>query len=313
MKRPHVVVYHPQESQIIGAILAKKRPDIPLTVVSQIQDLEAIDLENVKILLGWQVPMAFLQHWRSLRWIQSFGAGVDTFITLPSIQTGQVILTRIIDLFNAHINQYVFAHILYDLQCIELTLRLNKQARWAPFQPTSLQEKTLGLVGLGSIGQSIAQTANIFNMPVIGWSRSQRSSASWLLMESLEMLLARADFVVVALPLTPQTENLITLKHLQQLKPEACLINVGRGHTLNEADLLTALDTGIIRKLVLDVFQQEPLPSEHPFWRHDKVIVTPHISGLGFQEEIVDFFLKNYDRFCANQPLQGEVIPAQGY
>ncbi|MGN7612704.1 D-2-hydroxyacid dehydrogenase [Magnetococcales bacterium HHB-1] len=308
---PTVAIYHPQYADALQQIMKKKAPEIPTVAASNEALWHKKGLNEAEILLGWKLPETILIP-PLMKWIQSFGAGIDHFIHRPSVQSGETQLTRITYLFNDSMRQYVLAHILYDLQHLQQTIRQNQEALWKPFTPNLLKEKTLGLVGLGVIGQAIAKTMQQFQMPILGWSRSRREGL-WQSMETLEALLNRADFIVLTLPDTPQTKGLFTLKQFQRIKPEACLINIGRGTVINEEDLLVALNRGYLRKCVLDVFAEEPLPLTHPFWHHEKVVVTPHISGLSHLEEVVPFFIENYKRYQRRQTLQGLVDPALGY
>ncbi|KCZ94428.1 NAD(P)-dependent oxidoreductase [Hyphomonas johnsonii] len=219
----------------------------------------------------------------SYDWIHSTGAGVDAICRRLGTTQHPPIVTRTIGTMPKQIGEYCLAYILEDAQ--RLAQRRSQQARklWdrTASAPTYCFDKQVAILGTGEIGQGIASTLSSVGIRTIGFSRSGNRATGFDAVHTLDDLnaLRHVDAVVSALPATAATDQLLNETVFSQLK-HALLINVGRGSTLNEDALLRALDSGCVRRAVLDVFRQEPLPPEHRFWTHDRVTVTPHVSGL---------------------------------
>ena len=181
-------------------------------------------------------------------------------------------------------------------------------------------KRTLGLIGLGTIGSQIALRADAFGMHVLGLRRRADSEQvpgvhEMLRPGDLDTLLARADVVAIAAPLTPETTNLMGQAQFARMKRGAVLINVGRARIVDHAALVDALHSGRLGGASLDVFPQEPLPPGDPLWTAPNIILTPHISGFrqGHWDEVIDLFADNLDRFRRGEPVRFRVDPALGY
>jgi phosphoglycerate dehydrogenase-like enzyme len=195
------------------------------------------------------------------------------------------------------------------------------------FMPSELRGATLGLVGYGWIGKEIARLAQAFGMRVLAYRRSLPSSGAsedgsagdsaveFVQREHLHLLLGQSDYVVLVVPITPETRGLIDRAALAQMKPTACLINIGRGAVVDEAALIDALRAGRLAGAALDVFEREPLPDDSPLWSLDNVILTPHIAGQtpNYEARAADLFAQNIRRFIAGEPLINQVDFARGY
>jgi len=183
---------------------------------------------------------------------------------------------------------------------------------------TTLAGTTLGILGLGVIGQELARKAAALEMRVIG---TRRSPAPMPHVERVygpadtDTVLAAADFVLLLLPVTPETRGFMNAARLKRMKPGAYLLNFGRGELVVDADLIEAVTARTIAGAVLDVFTTEPLPAEHPFWGTEGIMVLPHIGGLhpGRDHIVAELFTDNLQRFLAGQPLRETVDPARGY
>jgi phosphoglycerate dehydrogenase-like enzyme len=206
--------------------------------------------------------------------------------------------------------------------CLWVTQRMDgfrasqRQRRWAPVDPVPLRGQTLCVIGLGDIGRTIAKLARALGMQVIGVTRSGRASRDALRVyrtKALRAALPRADFVALTLPLSDETRGLLGPAELAAMKPTAWLLNLARGPIVDEAALLEALRGRRIGGAVLDVFDTEPLPADHPLWGFDNVVVTPHISGPSTPREIGPIFNDNLRRYTANRPLRHLVDRALGY
>jgi phosphoglycerate dehydrogenase-like enzyme len=199
-------------------------------------------------------------------------------------------------------------------------MRQQAEYQWKRFYVTDLSRCTLGLIGLGSIGQRVAQNARSFGMRVIATRRTLTKEFipeidELVPRDRLEYLLKESDFVVLALPLTPATRNYIGERELRVMKPSAFLINISRGGLLDESALIDALQEQRLAGAGLDAFQMEPLPPENPLWHMDGVIITPHIGGLSpyLVENANRLFMENLRRYLIGKPLLNVFDRDRGY
>ena len=198
----------------------------------------------------------------------------------------------------------------------DIYLAQQSAACWRPQNLTVSQHYTVGIMGLGQLGAYTAERLAQIGFNVVGWSRSQKQLAgveTYAGNAQLPEFLRRANILVCLLPLTEQTRDILNRDFFEQLPRQAYLINVARGEHLVEADLLTAIDTGQIRGACLDVFRQEPLPPDHPFWRHPQIRVTPHCSSITNPASVAPQIVENYRRSQAGQPLLNQVSRSRGY
>ena len=269
---------------------------------------------DAEILYCWGPPRALLARAKRLRWIQCMGAGVERLL-VPELPAG-VRVTRAAGIFGPWMAEYALGWCLWVTQRMEGFRASQRQRRWAPVDPVPLRGQTLCVIGLGDIGGSIAKLARALGMQVIGVTRSGRASRDALRVyrtKALRAALARADFAVLTLPLSDETRGLVGAAELAAMKPTAWLLNLARGPIVDEAALLEALRGRRIAGAVLDVFDTEPLPTDHPLWGLDNVVVTPHISGPSTPREIGPIFNDNLRRYTANRPLRHTVDSTVGY
>jgi glyoxylate/hydroxypyruvate reductase A len=174
----------------------------------------------------------------------------------------------------------------------------------------------VGILGLGVLGEQVVRAVQHFGFPVLGWSRTERHVDGVRCLHGQAQLaefLAGTRVLVNLLPLTPQTENLLNMATLSQLRPDAYLINIARGRHVVDEDLLALLDSGHIAGATLDVFRTEPLPTEHAFWRHPRVTVTPHIAGRTMLQDTVQQIASKIAALQKGEPIEGVVDRARGY
>jgi len=246
-----------------------------------------------------------------LRWFHSFSAGVDHPAFRTLLERG-VLLSNSSGSSSVPIAQYVIAMMLRAAKRFDALAEAQGARLWQPVQAEELTGKTVGIIGVGHIGGEVARLAQAFGMRVIGCRRRQarvRCVDELLPPERLPELLARADFVVLTVPLSTQTDGLIDEAALRSMKPAAWLINVSRGRVVREGALLRALREGWIAGACLDVFEEEPLPPESELWSLPNVVVTPHNSGnspLNF-DRASELFLENLSRYVAGKPLRNRV------
>lgn len=264
-------------------------------------------------------------HAGDLRWIHSSGAGVDA-VLFPELVRSPVILTNSRGIYDHAIGEYVLGLMLAFAKDLQRTLDLQRHRVWQHRETERLDGRTVLLVGAGSIGREIGRLARAARMRVLGVARHHRgvevrgSSPDQPFervagIDELHALLPEADYVVLALPLTPETRGVFGAAALARMKRTARLINVGRGAVADEAALADALRAGRIAGAALDVFADEPLPPDHPFWDLPGVIVSPHMSGdfVGWQAAVAALFVENFRRWLAGAPLLNVVDKQRGY
>ena len=303
------------EAPIYEAELRNKA--LPDLIIDTAQDVKAAQplLREVDIIFGTPALVAeVVEQATQLKWVQSTYAGVEQ-LCQPGLPRSYL-LTGVKELFGSFMREYVFAYILARERSLFETKENQRKKRWSRISYRSLKNVTIGIVGLGSIGAQIARTAHHFDMRVLGMKRTtgKIDYVDHLFMTNeMEAFLPQLDYLVVVLPDTMESQNLISAKELALLPPRAVLINVGRGSSVNQSDLITALVRGQIRGAVLDVFEQEPLPEDSPLWAMENVKITPHNSAYSFPDQIADIFAANYSRYIAGSPLDYLVDFNRGY
>ena len=272
---------------------------------------------EAEIVLGWRFPSSMFVGAKRLRWIHKVSAGVDDLVTDATIPPGVVVTRSHGALIAPRMIEYVLGAIFATVQHFPRAWRQQRERRWETFMVDRARGRTVGMAGLGDIGTAIAQALHQSGMRVIGWRRSRAESSvvERLYAGADEFLpfLRACDFVVSVLPATPQTNALFNAEAFAAMKPTAYLINVGRGNAVDEHALADAVRKGRIAGAVLDVFAEEPLPTDSPLWALDDVLITPHVSGPIVPEEVVGDFLDNLARYRRGEPLHREVDRSRGY
>ena len=285
-------------------------------------------LHNAEVLCAYNVPAAWHELAPRLRWLQYPGAGIDALqpTGLLAPDSG-VIITTATGIHSTAISEYVFGSMLMFNWNWPQMVRLQdghvwaRSANWYNLGGRELADLTLGIVGLGSIGRRIAQLGRAFGMHVIAMRRSSAEGEKDADVDQvfsagqLHALLSKSDYVVISVPLTPQTEKLIGEAELRAMRPNAYLVNIARGRVIDEQALIRALREGWIAGAGLDVAEEEPLPPESPLYSMPNVILTPHISGASvhYDERLAALFAENLRRFRAGQPLKNLYDPSRGY
>ncbi len=250
----------------------------------------------------------------NLKWAQSTWAGVEPLLD-PTLRR-DYILTNARGVFGGLMSEFVFGHLLYHEKKIGIHLQAQKEKRWDHADIGMLRGKTIGLLGVGSIGAHLAQTAKHFGMTVRGYTKSSETSArvdNYYHGSDLIEFARGLDYLVCVLPRTKDTNKLINADVLNALPSHAIFINVGRGNAVDESALVDSLARGKIAAAVLDVFEQEPLPADHPFWMTPNLQITFHTSALSYPEDIAKIFVENYRLFIADKPLAHRVDFERGY
>lgn len=262
-------------------------------------------IETSPVVVTFGLPDDLLACAESLRWVQALSAGVNKTYDVDALDTAGVVLTTISGVHAQPIAEQVLGYMLAFERGIHTGLRQQQRGVWERYTGGELADATLGIVGVGAIGQRIAEFASAIGMQTVGLKRDPESGGDSVDElfgpDGLYEVLLRADYVVLACPLTDETRGLIGSEELQTLGDESVLINIARGGVVNEETLIRALQNGWIRGAALDVFSTEPLPPDSPLWDLSNVIVTPHMAGSTphYIERSATIVAENYRTFVA--------------
>jgi glyoxylate/hydroxypyruvate reductase A len=263
----------------------------------------------------WAPPQAFLDEQPGLKGIFNTGAGVDALLKLRL--PPQALLVRLDDAgMSVQMAEFVCHAVIRHFRELDGYEADAAQARWSFRKPRRRAEFPVGVLGLGVLGQRVAQAVAAFEFPVRGWSRTAKDVPGiecFAGADAFERFLAGTKVLVNLLPLTPETQDILDRRTLGCLQPGGYVINVARGAHLVEEDLLALLDSGHLAGAALDVFRTEPLPPEHPFWRHPKVTVTPHTSARTLRDESIAQIAAKIRAFERGEPIAGVVDRQRGY
>jgi phosphoglycerate dehydrogenase-like enzyme len=297
-------------------------------------------VDDVEVLLrGWLVAEAFdrlLVRAPHLTWVHSATSGVERALT-PAALARDVLVTNARGVFSRPIAEHVLLMILAVSRHLPQLLELQHERTWQPLEGRELRELTIGIVGYGSLGRSVASLASAFGSRVIAMRRHPDASDARPVRDPgsdegdvfpfeprldrlvgpdrLHELLSESDVVVLAAPLTPETEGMIDEAAVAAMKRDAWLINVARGRLIDDTALIRALRENRIGGAALDAFRDEPLPQGSPYWELSNVILTPHTawSSARVLDRSVDLFCDNLVRFSRGEPLRNVVDPTAGY
>jgi glyoxylate/hydroxypyruvate reductase A len=263
----------------------------------------------------WTPPQQFMDEQQQLKGIFNIGAGVDALMKLQLPAGAQVV--RIDDGGMAvQMAEFVCHAVIRHFRELDAYEDDVAQGKWSYRKPRSRSEYPVGVMGLGVLGARVAQALELFDFPVMGWSRSPKSIAGVQCFSGEEAFgdfLAASRFLVCLLPLTPDTQGIMNRQTLSKLQPGGYVINVARGAHLVDQDLLALLDSGHLAGATLDVFRTEPLPADHAFWKHPKVNVTPHTSARTLREESIAQIAGKILALERGEPIAGVVDPQRGY
>ncbi|MGG3281739.1 D-2-hydroxyacid dehydrogenase [Paenibacillus solani] len=289
-------------------------PDCEL-LVSKAKELTPQSIRDAEILIGWSRSLQenILSKDSQLKWIQAWSAGVDK-MPLSELENKGIQLTNASGVHSIPITEHIFAMILAFTRNLHLAIRQQSNNKWDTSGSfTELAGKTIVIVGVGQIGSHAAKVAQAFGMRTVGVRHSGKSDPHVEVMykvDQLEEALAEGDYVVNILPLTNETRGLFDKTKFAAMKSSSFFFNVGRGPSVVTNDLIEALQSGALAGAGLDVFEEEPLPSDHPLWSMDNVIMTPHMAGDTdrYSERVMDIFLENLQHYVNREPLPRNVI-----
>jgi phosphoglycerate dehydrogenase-like enzyme len=296
-------------------------PGMHVVITRDRDEIEAM-LDNIEIVAG-DFPHDLLPQARNLRWLQQWGAGADWLLRYPEAVDLDFILTNASGVHPIPIGEHILAFLLAFARGLHRATCAQVRREWTPQDQHEdvfeLAGKTMLLAGVGAIGERTAKLATALGMRVLGMRRDPAAGAPGVEAmfgpDQLLELLPEADFVVLTVPLTHETQGMIGERELRAMKPTAYIVNIGRGGTIQERVLIRALEEKWIAGAGLDVFETEPLPDDSPLWAMENVIITSHYAGLTprYHERAMEIFLDNLQRYQAHEPLRNVVDKKLGY
>lgn len=278
---------------------------------------DATVLNRVEILLAQAAAPGLLGEMPKLKWVQAMTVGVDNWLARKDLTPAHS-LTAARGTHRVQMPENILGAIFHVTKHFHRIALNQGKSEWVRSVSAPIAGKTLGILGLGAIGQELAKKAAALEMSVIGTKRTPEPLPfvdRVFAPTEVDEVLAKSDFVVMLLPATAETDNLINAARLAKMKKSAFLINFARGAQIVDDDLIAAVKGGTIAGAVLDVFRTEPLPSSHPFWTTPGISVLPHIGGLHPQrnEMVAELFVENVCRYLDNKALKEAVDRARGY
>jgi glyoxylate/hydroxypyruvate reductase len=300
----------PVRGAVWAELFARQMPELPFRIWPDIGDPR-----EVRYLAAWQPPADLAERFPNLEVLFSTGAGTDHFdwsAIPPALPVVRMVESGII----GGMVEYVTMAVLSLHRDWETYRGQQRDGVWQAHRVYPASSRRVGVLGLGVLGRAVLTALAGLGFAGAGWSRSPQQLdgvACFAGEEGLPALLARTDILICLLPLTDSTRGILAKPLFDQLPRGAAVINVGRGGHLAQRDLLQALDAGQLSRAILDVCEPEPLPPEHPFWTHPKVVLTPHIASMTQPETAVEAVIGNIRAHRAGLPMHGLVDRARGY
>jgi phosphoglycerate dehydrogenase-like enzyme len=299
-----------------AARLAEAMPEVKVVVAEDAQQAERA-VADADCAFG-TLPADLLAKASRLRWLQAPHAAPPAGYYHPALIAHPVVVTNFREIYNDHIAAHIMAYVLMFARGMHIYFPQQIRREWRPATPRNsgvlhLPETTMLIVGAGGIGAETARLAASFGMTVIGTDARRESPPPGMKelhpADALDELLPRADFVVLTVPHTPETEGFMHRDRFRRMKPSAFFINIGRGKTTRLADLVAALEAHEIAGAALDVYEQEPLPPEHPLWTSPGVLITPHVGGASsaFFPRADKLMAAQITRYATGQPLENVI------
>ncbi len=317
-QRAQVLLWTDSTAAYLDAIKAAGLADrVEVATLTRKEQPSADQMARTEALMAYTVPPGVLPAMPKLRWAQVMTAGVEEWLALPDLPRS-LTLTCARGTHEESMPENIIGALFFVAKPYAAAAENQKKGQWVRSVAQPLTGKTLGILGLGVIGQRVAHIAAVLGMRVVGTKRRpapMANVAAVLPPERTAEVLAQSDFLLLLLPATPETDNFINAERLGMMKPSAWLLNFGRGHVIKDDDLIAAVAAKKIAGAVLDVYRQEPLPAQHPFWTTPGIVVLPHIGGPHPQRDrfVARLFVENLGRFVDGKPLKEVVDRKAGY
>jgi phosphoglycerate dehydrogenase-like enzyme len=317
-----LVLANPTEPQL--AMLEQLPPSTGIAV-GNMRESFAGAAANANVIYNWSLSGALLREvflmCPGVQWVHTRSAGLDN-ILFPELVESAVPLTNGTGVFSPSLGEFALAAILFFAKDLRRMVRNQEAGRWEQFDIVEVTGQTVGIVGYGDIGRAVATRVRAMGMRVLAVKRSgpllynmDPLVSRIYKPDALAEMLPQCDYIVVAAPLTPETRSMIDDAAFAAMKPEAVVINVGRGPVIDEAAMVRALSAGRIKGAALDVFDNEPLADGHPFYSLPNVLLSPHCADHtpDWMDRAMQFFIDQFERFRNGEPLMNIVDKARGY
>jgi phosphoglycerate dehydrogenase-like enzyme len=315
-----LVLADPKEPPL--AILDELRSRTEIVIGNSLSEVEKA-AADASVVFNWSGSLELLRDVvrlsTQLQWVHSRSVGLERTL-FPELIEHSVTLTNGRGVFSAALGEFALAAILYFAKDFRRMIRNQMAATWEQFDVTAVSGQTVGIVGYGDIGRAVATRVWPLGMKVLALKRHVSSGPDPLIEQTygpdgLNAMLSRSDYVVVATPMTAETRGMIAEAEFAAMKSTAVVINVGRGPIIKEEAILHALSSGRIKGAALDVFDEEPLPPNHPLYRMENVLLSPHCADhtSDWLEQAMHLFIEQYERFRTGQPLLYVVNKKLGY
>ena len=315
----HVLIFLPwdeSERYLYERIIAPRFPPLTVQTFGTIDELKAnIGRAEILMSFGVRLPPGIFAHASRLKWVHAFGTGVDGIADQETLHR-DALITSTKGIHGPPVAEAALASMLALSRDLPRSVRGQDRRVWDKWRMRLLDRKIVGILGVGAIAQALAPRCQAMGMTVVGISRTPRPAAGFdriVPRSDLEHVVGDLDYLVLLLPLEPDTRHIVGDRVLAAMKPTSYLINVARGGVLNDAALVRALESKKLAGAALDVFDQEPLPVDHPFWRMPNVIITPHFGGYydRYVEDSADQICRNLERFLAGRVAEMENVAAR--
>jgi len=317
-----VVLANPTEPQL--AMLEQLPPETRIAVGNSVEAFRSA-APTADVIFNWSLGGGLLRDvflmCPQVKWVHSRAAGLDGQL-FPELIESPVPMTNGSGVFSQSLGEFALAAILYFAKDLRRMVRNQLAGTWEQFDITEIANQTVGIIGYGDIGRAVASRVRAMGMQVLAVKRKGAPLYNVDPMVTqifgpdgrLEMI-SRCDYVVVAAPLTPDTRGMIGAAEFDAMKPEAVIINLGRGPVIDEAAMVNALTKGQIKGAALDVFDKEPLPDGHPFYKLENVLLSPHCADHtpDWLDQAMRFFVEQFDRYRTGVPLKNVVNKQLGY
>jgi phosphoglycerate dehydrogenase-like enzyme len=303
-------------SEALARPLRARLPDRDIVVWNDASELRA-GLGELQAIVAFKPPRGIWAGATRLRLFQMMGAGVDALLPAPDLPAS-VRIANARGIHGPHMSEFALGMMLALAKRVPRALAQSRERSWSQYQADTIEGRTLGILGLGAIGEAVAEKAVALGMRVIGTQRAPKPVphvAQIFRPDETARVLAESDYLVVLLPLTAETRDSIGARELALMKPGAYLVNLARGGIVDEDALAEALRAGKLAGVASDVFAEEPLSASSPLWDAPNAILTPHVAGLGprYMEDLSEILAENLDRIEKNLPLRNEVDRTRGY
>lgn len=298
-------------TQVWARFFATQAPDIDFRAWPD----NTGDLNDIEYLVSWQAGAEFLASMPNLKVLFASGAGIDhiDFSSVPE----HVTVVRMVEpgIVNGMVEYTTMSVLALHRNLLDYA-DMQSRAEWRPIPVIPASARTVGVMGLGVLGQAVLERLGVFGFRRVGWNRSPKTLDGvkcFVGDDSLPEFLRRCDVLICLLPLTDATRGILGERLMSRLPRGAALINTARGPHLDHDALLSALDSGHLSRAIIDVTDPEPLPEDHPLWRHPRVLITPHIASMTQPDTAAPVLLANLRRHMASEPLQDVVDRQRGY